>query len=1367
MDPRRFTPTLHASLVSEILGLRRDQEEKQRLIESLESDLHEARGTQENLEETLATNGKETRSLKRQLSLLEGGTSSALSELAKERDEAVENAAEIKRRLDACQKKQRSQEEDLDRTNEIYSRDKGTWEAERRKHERQIHVAESRLKTVLEEVAAFQAARDAEAEAQEVEASFDQGNDSCDEMASIHSVSIANSRTNSIRFPSMSGNGFKVVSLADELNMESDDDQETDDRGHESSMSNHPRRQSRDSILSISQSDKRRPSNDSVRRTRSTGRGKYCRPFADSDSGITEELAQETVSRPKLEYVDTGIQFSPPPSPKLEPIAVSEVPLSKVERQSSYQLAQNKFARPEAEVEANQRRKGEHAPPALEPKPPVVSSECQTLDDPLSPPRTPETPVYATSALPGVHADGKVVKVSTSTQTESPESTSSSAKPALPMIPSISIQPPDSVTESPTDSRLPAQFKDAFCQVCLPPPSYRSRTMQTEEIRVDQRLKMLPVHLHPSAIRSSPPIPERRGPVLDPINFTPVPRKNPRRAASNRSMQSLEFSSSPPIPPFSLQETYDAYPGNNDDGPLHKKASNIRRPHRISSLFAGFDEQSSDEGDFAEGELSDCDFMTPLSPSRPSFNKSVLRAAETKAALEDEVLLDGSANRNVSRLSRVSVGEHRPSHASSQMIVGTAKQGTVRKAALVSNGVGVHATRPRSPSLGSNGYDSVPPPFAIPTRASSRQPTPDFSGRSDGTVSPTREESWPSYPQPQRTPRREHRRSSAVRKVKPSAAVPKDRSQYGPRSSRSPPPEPALASERSASPGLPPMPNNDVTSPTWSRTSKKSPSHRRQQPSATTVGTGATSQVSNSTSNHQATSVVDAIAQTMVGEWMFKYVRRRKSFGVSENNPDQETPGNGVRHKRWVWLAPYERAVVWSSKQPTSGQALLGKSGRKLMIQSVLDVKDDNPGPKNETVFNRSILILTPARALKFTAINSERHYIWLSALSFLAHSSQAVPNNVQPLPPPSLPTSVPPFELPPKSAARPRKNPIRDSVRLAKGKTAPNQQGPQIVNNTTQQLNHNRNPSAVSGITVPRYGGRGERENREHDKDRGYQSSFPASPSRARNFRIPPPLFFRGFSGPGSSTSTSTHFSKHTPQASAAGLSMMAATDSSSDIYSAGGGKTSTYAASTVGTAPTCQSSIRTSNVSDSRQGHQGHQHHHQYHHRQQQSNFFDAVGTVRMEAFISRMALMPTGNISRFDNYMNDGEDSSPESGRGAEVGGKGKSLPSPGFVGTYGGWGKAPGSVTSWERDDEARKARDRSLRRRRNSRRERGGGGGGGGGGNNYQSRNGRAVVGGGGGGRRDPADFYGGSKTAGEEDYLDSSSQRIMDVWKGC
>jgi hypothetical protein len=194
---------------------------------------------------------------------------------------------------------------------------------------------------------------------------------------------------------------------------------------------------------------------------------------------------------------------------------------------------------------------------------------------------------------------------------------------------------------------------------------------------------------------------------------------------------------------------------------------------------------------------------------------------------------------------------------------------------------------------------------------------------------------------------------------------------------------------------------------------------------------------------------------------MYKYVRRRKSFGMSDkpdydaNKSMEEISANvtntGVRHKRWVWLAPYERAVMWSSKQPTSGSALMGgKSGRKrkfinswrraeltvaVTIKSVLDVRDDNPMPKGAVSgphFNRSILILTPQRALKFTATSQERHFIWLTALSFLSHSPLSV-NDLTPMPPPPPEDQLnePP---PPSLAGSLRRRPIRDSIRIAKG---------------------------------------------------------------------------------------------------------------------------------------------------------------------------------------------------------------------------------------------------------------------------------------------------------------------------------------------
>jgi hypothetical protein len=111
-----------------------------------------------------------------------------------------------------------------------------------------------------------------------------------------------------------------------------------------------------------------------------------------------------------------------------------------------------------------------------------------------------------------------------------------------------------------------------------------------------------------------------------------------------------------------------------------------------------------------------------------------------------------------------------------------------------------------------------------------------------------------------------------------------------------------------------------------------------------------------------------------------------------------------------------------------------------VIIQSVLDVRDDTPLPKNHGIaepFNRSILILTPARALKFTAMSRERHYTWLTALSFLAHSPLLTPGltpGLTPLPP--IPQEQP---LPPHSRGNGlTRGGIRDSVRIAKDRARP-----------------------------------------------------------------------------------------------------------------------------------------------------------------------------------------------------------------------------------------------------------------------------------------------------------------------------------------
>lgn len=90
-------------------------------------------------------------------------------------------------------------------------------------------------------------------------------------------------------------------------------------------------------------------------------------------------------------------------------------------------------------------------------------------------------------------------------------------------------------------------------------------------------------------------------------------------------------------------------------------------------------------------------------------------------------------------------------------------------------------------------------------------------------------------------------------------------------------------------------------------------------------------------------------------------------------------------------------------------------------------------GPQSSAPFDRSILVLTPKRALKFTALTVERHYVWLTALSFLSHSSIGL-HDLASLPP--APQEETTSFAPPQAALQ--RNPIRDSIRVAKGRPRP-----------------------------------------------------------------------------------------------------------------------------------------------------------------------------------------------------------------------------------------------------------------------------------------------------------------------------------------
>ncbi|KAF2102065.1 hypothetical protein NA57DRAFT_35590 [Rhizodiscina lignyota] len=864
LDPRRFTPTLHASLVSEILSLRRDLEGKHKYIEDLESTLHSSKSENETLSRKLSQSNKEGRSVKRQFQQLENGTLAALEELARDRDEWKGTSDDLKEKVEKLERKIKSQEDEAERTQRLWDRDRETWDNQKRTLERKVHVSESRLKNVLAELAAEHAA--------EQEHHNDAGK--------LGGLSLAEELD-------FDGEDEEVLDEIDEDEEEDFPEHEVHARRALSSRSSFEADFKAKRVLGLAQDGKQLPT---VSETGSLHTTALQSPDSESFTGRPSDLSRtdsikvmhrrNRSSEVPVEYVDSGVQYSPPPSPQLASVRaesagtfyddMTDITDSAVNSRVQSLASPTPTSPTPTPYDAEAMTITQERPAVI-----MVSAAAQTTDEPLSPPETPKVSQQPTfdpmEDTPGPSRTSADREAEEEPKPEpEPEAEMFTNKPAPVTIPSIAIHPASAPPSppSPRETMLPPGTKNVSTQTKTEElVSTRSISIQTDEIRIDRRLMKLPPHLLPSAIKSTPASPEVSLPgrygtpeqgddELDGVSIpTATPKQLSEKALGKSPLLRSDIPSSPPQPMvMSDTDTEDRYPGNNDNGPLQpgNREQGIRRPFRKASLFAGFEDDNNDE---KQGDADDEDI--PDIQSAPS--------AETEGG----------------------------------------------------------------------------------------QPT-----------------------------------------------------------------------------------------------------------------------------------VVDAIAATMVGEWMWKYVRRRKSFNAHEAPEDLSrtaqdgsinVTGNGVRHKRWVWISPYERSVMWSSKQPASGTALLGKSGRKLLIQSVLDVKDDTPLPRGSGIqpFNRSILILTPARALKFTAISQERHYLWLTALSFLAHASVGAPE-LAAIPP--VPQGEP---EPSSSSAFSRRTPIRDSVRLTKDK-----QRPSALSSLTSRDSNSRKgamlsptihtegplPNAADAPSIPRY---------------------------------------------------------------------------------------------------------------------------------------------------------------------------------------------------------------------------------------------------------------------------------------------------------
>ncbi|KAI0503204.1 hypothetical protein F5B22DRAFT_559911 [Xylaria bambusicola] len=116
--------------------------------------------------------------------------------------------------------------------------------------------------------------------------------------------------------------------------------------------------------------------------------------------------------------------------------------------------------------------------------------------------------------------------------------------------------------------------------------------------------------------------------------------------------------------------------------------------------------------------------------------------------------------------------------------------------------------------------------------------------------------------------------------------------------------------------------------------------------------------------------MIQAVTQTMIGEYLWKYTRKTGRGEMSEN-----------RHRRFFWVHPYTRALYWSDGDPAAGNRGEMKA-KSVPIEAVRVVADDNPMPPG--LHRKSLVVIARGRTIKFTCTTGQRHETWFNALSYL-----------------------------------------------------------------------------------------------------------------------------------------------------------------------------------------------------------------------------------------------------------------------------------------------------------------------------------------------------------------------------------------------
>ncbi|KAF9338773.1 hypothetical protein BGZ91_007941 [Linnemannia elongata] len=116
-------------------------------------------------------------------------------------------------------------------------------------------------------------------------------------------------------------------------------------------------------------------------------------------------------------------------------------------------------------------------------------------------------------------------------------------------------------------------------------------------------------------------------------------------------------------------------------------------------------------------------------------------------------------------------------------------------------------------------------------------------------------------------------------------------------------------------------------------------------------------------------TMIQLITQTMIGDYLWKYTRRRITTMMNEK-----------MHWRYVWVHPYTKTMHWSLKNPGSGGATL-QSGKSGLIVAVTQITEEVPNSDLPTV---SLVVQTTSRNIKLKAPTREKHDLWFRSISYL-----------------------------------------------------------------------------------------------------------------------------------------------------------------------------------------------------------------------------------------------------------------------------------------------------------------------------------------------------------------------------------------------